>query len=184
MKKQIIKKPEIVIVNSNKTDRKYYVIYKQLIKHLEEMTLCEHLGQQFTRRALRKWCKKNTVDKPEVEVASVSLWLDDHIDKWETITATLGVSTHRRIHNEQINRRHYAVHKFDTQLKHVRLDQNHIYFNEKMNHMKLRDKQRLVKALNKLIEDFEPRETWQRDDSVERRTKVAERLLKKWEGHK
>jgi arginine repressor len=66
------------------------------------------------------------------------------------------------------------------QLEHVRLDKHYIYFNEKIQDLKWRDKQRFVKALNKLIEDFEPRETWQANHSIARRSKVIERLLDKW----
>ena len=175
----MIKQPEILVVNSNKTDRQYFVRYDAFTKYLEEMTTLQHLGQAFTRRALRKWCKKNTITEPK-DLPCVSVHLDDYIDSWDDIRKGVHISTFRHIHQEAITRRHAALSKFDVKLKHVRLDEHHIYFNEKIKHLKLRDKRRFVEALNQLIEDFEPRETWEAEYSVKRREAVIERLLDKW----
>ena len=178
-KKQMIRKPEAVMINSNKTDRQYLVRYTALTKYLEEMMTLQHLGQQFTRRALRKWCKKNTITEPR-DLSWVGIWLDDYINSWDDITKALHISIYRHIHQEAITRRHAALSRFDVKLKHVRLDQHHIYFNEKIRNLKLRDKQRFLEALNKLIEDFEPKETWEANHGAKRREAVIERLLDKW----
>lgn len=174
-----IKRPEVVVVNSNKTDRQYFVRYAQLVKHLEEMMTLEHLGQQFTRRALRKWCKKNTITEPK-DLSCVQLYLHDHIYSWDEIRNTLRSNVVRYIGNEQTARISAARRRFNLELEHVRMDLDHIYWGEKVLNLKARDKQRFVEAVNKLAEDFEPRETWQANHSTARRSKVIERLMNKW----
>ena len=182
-KKQMIQKPEVVMINSNKTDRQYLVRYTAFTKYLEEMITLEHLGQQFTRRALRKWCKKNTITEPEF-LSCVQLYLHDHFQSWSYLRDQLRSNLVRYIGNEQTARISAARRRFNIELEHVKMDLDHIYWEEKVLNLKARDKQRFVKALNKLIEDFEPRETWTADHSTARRSKVIERLLDKWQKEK
>ena len=181
MNRTKIQRPEIVLVASNKTDRQYLVRYKALTKYLAEMMTLQHLGQPFTRRALRKWCKKNTITEPK-DLVYVSVNLDDYIHSWDDVRDALRQSIVRDIGNQQTARMSDSRDIENLQLEHVRLDQHHIYFNEKIQDLKWRDKQRFAKALNKLIEDFEAQETWQANHSIARRRKVVERLINKWKG--
>ena len=179
MNRTKIQRPEIVVVNSNKTDRQYLVRYKAFTKYLEEMMTLEHLGQSFTRRALRKWCKKNTITEIK-DLPYVSVYLDDYIHSWNDVRDALRESIVRDIGNQQSARMSDSRDIENLLLEHVRLDQTQLNFREKILHLKWRDKQRFTRAVNKLAEDFEPRETWQANHSIARRSKVVERLLDKW----
>lgn len=179
--RQIIQRPEVVVVNSNKTDRQYFVRYAQLVKHLEEMITLEHLGQQFTRRALRKWCKKNSRAVPK-GLLRVQLYLHDHVYSWSYLREQLQSNLKKQITNQFIARANVKRRRFNLELEHVKLELGHIYWQEKITSLKMRDKQRFVKALNKLIKDFKVSKDY--DPDWTKGTSISARLMDKWQEDK